>query len=159
MILTLSHSLIYFKIRSLVKQPTFAVRTVQGGRGGGTGIATASFITFNTSHISLRSGLSACNNCLSPKVPPSDRLVALNLIQSFVEPLDMIATDRSLRKIIPQLSKNFSGPFCYSSKLMSPFQPRTVMNYYIFLLVNTTLLITGKVPFFIFNFHDWFEFL
>ena len=67
--------------------------------------------------------------------------------------------DRSLRKIIPQLSKNVSGPFCYSSKLMSPFQPRTVMNCYIFLLVNTTLLITGKVPFFIFNFHDWFEFL
>ena len=55
------------------------------------GIVTASFITFNTSHVSLRNGLSACNNCLGPKVPPSDRLVALNLIQSFVEPLDMIA--------------------------------------------------------------------
>ena len=55
-----------------------------------SGIATASFITLNTSHISLRSGLSACNNCVSPNVPPSDRLVALNLIQSFVEPLDMI---------------------------------------------------------------------
>ena len=55
------------------------------------GIATASSITFNTSHIGLPNGLSACSNCLSPKVPPSDRLAALNLIQSFVEPLDMIA--------------------------------------------------------------------
>ena len=93
LIITLSHSLIYFKIQSLVKQPTLLFEQCRGGggRGGGTGIATASFITFNTSHISLRSGLSACNNCLSLKVPPSDRLVALNLIQSFVEPLDMIA--------------------------------------------------------------------
>ena len=37
--------------------------------------------------------------------------------------------DRSLRKIIPQLSKNVSGPLktCYSSKLMSPSQPGTVI--------------------------------
>ena len=55
------------------------------------GIATASFITFNTSHVSLPNGLSVCSNSLSPKVPPSDRLAALNLIQSFVQPLDMIA--------------------------------------------------------------------
>ena len=31
------------------------------------GIATASFITFNTSHIGLPNGLSACSNCLSPR--------------------------------------------------------------------------------------------
>ena len=64
------------------------------------GIATASFITFNISHIGLPNGLSACSNCLSPKVvPPSDRLAALNLIQSFVEPLNIIAV-REIKFII-----------------------------------------------------------
>ena len=115
------------------------------------GIVTASYITFNTSHIGLPNGLSACSNCLSPR--PVGGLKSDSVF------CGTTGYDRSLRKIIPQLSKNVSGPFSYSSKLMSPFQPRTVMNCYIFLLVNTTLLITGKVPFFIFNFHDWFEFL
>ena len=107
------------KFESEVKQPTLLFEQCRG-RGGGTGIATASFITFNTSHISLRSGLSACNNCLSPKVPPSDRLVALNLIQSFVEPLDMIAV---WERLSPSCLKTFQVHFVIHLSWWVHFSP------------------------------------
>ena len=87
-----SHPLSFIlKFEGEVKQPTLLLEQCRGDVSLLVGIATASFITFNPSHISLPNGLSVCSNSLSPKVPPSDRLAALNLIQSFVEPLDMIA--------------------------------------------------------------------
>ena len=66
-----SHPLSFIlKFEGEVKQPSLLLGGGGGGGGGGTSvsllveIATASFITFNTSHIGLPRGLSSCSNCL-----------------------------------------------------------------------------------------------
>jgi len=62
------------------------------------GIATAFFITFNTSHIGLPNGLSACSNCLSPR------------------PVGSTGYDRSLRNKVYYISL-----LLYISSLLSSF--------------------------------------